>query len=102
VHVRAQRKFATNSSPSSPQRNATDSPLIAASRHFALPDSSPGGTQRLSDGSDSNMRKLVANRLLNTEDFLTYLCLRGEHLVQNIINTTSFTIMHLDQCEFFI
>lgn len=89
MHVRAQRKFASNSSPNSPQRSAIDSPLVAASRHLMLPDSSPGGTQRVNDGADSNMRKLVANRLLNTEDFLTYLCLRGEHLMQNIINAKS-------------
>lgn len=81
MHIRAQRKFASNSLPNSPQRNAIDIPLSGTSRQLALLDSSPGGTNtnKLTDGPDNNMRKLVANRLLNTEDFLTYLCLRGEH-----------------------
>ena len=68
IRVRAQRKFASSSSVAS-------SPCGSVAYNRAV--SSPSDMSTADQSPLPAMRKLLAGRRVNTDDFLTFLCLRG-------------------------
>ena len=78
IRVRAQRKFASSSSvASSPCGSVIYNRTVSSPSDWSTTDQSPA----------SAVRKLLAGRRVNTDDFLTFLCLRGRTLNHSSFST---------------
>lgn len=68
IHIRAQRKFASSSSvASSPCGSVAHNRAVSSPSDWSAADQSPLQA----------VRKSIAGRRVTTDDFLTFLCLRG-------------------------